>query len=75
MDTCVEVSAIHCDPGNSTAKQRVTLRAANGTGIHHSPTLDLSLNRAFRWVFTVTDVLYPIIGIDLLHHFDLLVAA
>lgn len=51
-----------------------TLRAANGTDIQthgHLPlTLILGLNRTFLYAFTVTDVLYFAIGIDVLRKFD-----
>lgn len=69
-DTGPEVSVIPHDPGNSIASQVKTLWAANDTGIrmhaHRSLTPDLDLNCAFRWVFIVADVPYPIIGTDFL---------
>lgn len=38
-----------------------------------SRTLNLGLRRQFRWIFIVADVKMAILGIDFLHHFDLLV--
>jgi predicted aspartyl protease len=60
-------------------KERVDydLCAANGTTIHTSGWLSLSLNldlrRDFTWLFVVADVTHPIIGVDFLYHFCLLV--
>ena len=36
-----------------------------------SVLLDLGLRRAFRWVFIVAAVSFPILGADVLHHFNL----
>ena len=36
-------------------------------------TLDFGLRRAFTWRLIVADVAKPIIGVDFLHHYDLLV--
>jgi hypothetical protein len=53
------------------------LCAANGTTIHIYGWLPLSLNlglrRDFTWRFVVADVTHPIIGVDFLSHFCLLV--
>ncbi|XP_023709605.1 uncharacterized protein LOC111865653, partial [Cryptotermes secundus] len=53
------------------------LCAANGTTIHTYGWLPLSLNlglrREFTWRFVVADVPHPIIGVDFLSHFGLLV--
>jgi hypothetical protein len=53
------------------------LCAANGTTIHTNGWLPLSLNfglrRDFTWRFVVADVTHPIIGVDFLSHFGLLV--
>ena len=55
----------------------ITLQAVN-----HSPnptygqisrSLDLELRRDFTWVFTVADLPHPILGLDFLHRFNLLV--
>jgi len=52
------------------------LFAANGAPIptygEHTLTLKLGLRRDFTWRFVVADVQIPIIGIDLLGNFDLL---
>ena len=53
------------------------LFAANNSIIHtyglETLTLDLGLRRAFTWRFTVADVSKPILGVDFLHHYGLLV--
>ncbi|PIK40292.1 transposon Ty3-G gap-Pol polyprotein [Apostichopus japonicus] len=38
-----------------------------------SLTLDLGLRRTCRWVFIIAEVTGPILGVDFLHHFGLLV--
>lgn len=67
------------DPSNLIVAQEETSGTANGADIHTcghcSLTLDLALDRKFRWLFIVTDVLYPIIGMEFLLYFDLLVDA
>lgn len=64
---------------NLIAAKAETLRAANGTNIyiyeHRSLTRDLGPSRRFRRVFIVAVVPYPIVGIDLFQHFNLLVDA
>ena len=58
-------------------KTTYELFAANGTRIATYGTLamelHLSLRRAFKWHFTVADVQTPIIGLDFLSHYGLLV--
>jgi hypothetical protein len=53
------------------------LCTANGTTIHAYGWMPLSLNfglrRDFTWRFVVADVTRPIIGVDFLSHFGLLV--
>ena len=53
------------------------LFAANGTSIPtygwHTLTLNLGLRREFTWRFVVADVQIPIIGVDRLANFSLLV--
>jgi hypothetical protein len=53
------------------------LCAANGSTIHTYGWLPLSLNlglrRDFMWRFVVADITHPIIGVDFLSHFGLLV--
>lgn len=55
------------------------LFAANGTKIAtygtKLMTLDLNLRRAFPWCFVIANVNQPIIGIDFLKHFNLLIDA
>ena len=61
------------------SKSEYELFAANGTRITTYGTvainLNLSLRRAFKWNFTVADVKTPIIGMDFLSHYGLLVDA
>ena len=53
------------------------LYAANGTAIPTygwaSRSLNLGLRRDFTWRFVIADVDLPIIGVDLLSHYGLLV--
>lgn len=53
------------------------LFAANGTEIKtygtKTLTLDLKLKRPFKWTFFVCDVKQPILGVDFLNHFMLIV--
>ncbi|CAI2737819.1 unnamed protein product [Dicrocoelium dendriticum] len=77
VDTGAEVSVLPRDPNDPTEKVTSSLRAANGTIIRvygqRSRTLNLSLRRAFKWIFLVADVQTPILGLDFLRHYDLLV--
>ena len=58
-------------------KTAYELFAANGTPVATYGTLamelNLSLRRAFKWYFTVADVQTPIIDLDFLSHYGLLV--
>ncbi|XP_076762909.1 uncharacterized protein LOC143430482 [Xylocopa sonorina] len=58
-------------------KSQYMLYAANGTEIPTygtvTITLDLGLCRAFTWRFVVAEVRKPIIGVDFLYHYGLLV--
>lgn len=58
-------------------KSKFNLTAANNTVIHtfglSQLQLDLGLRRVFTWSFTIADVSRPIIGIDFLSHYGLLV--
>ena len=38
-----------------------------------SQTINLALQRTLRWVFLIADVKHPILGVDFLHYFNLLV--
>lgn len=59
------------------SKSKFELVAANGTIIstygYINLTLDLGLRRAFAWRFIIAEVTKPIIGVDLLSHYNLLV--
>jgi hypothetical protein len=77
VDTGAEVSVLPPDPTDLASTPLSSLRAANGTSIkvygRRSHTLNIGLRRQFRWIFLVADVQMPILGIDFLNHFDLLV--
>ena len=77
IDTGAEVSVIPASTKQSKSSKQATLQAANGSPIHTYGTqlrrLDLGLRRQFDWFFIVADVPMPIIGIDFLQHFNLLV--
>lgn len=77
VDTGAEVSVIPHDPRDATRPRSHHLRAANGSTIatygQRSLTLNLGLRREFRWVFIIAEVPFAILGIDFLHHHDLLV--
>ncbi|MBM6549262.1 reverse transcriptase domain-containing protein [Streptococcus dysgalactiae] len=79
IDTGAEVSVIPPQQGDATHPTTQLLRAANGTPIttygRKSLTLNLGLRRTYRWVFSVAAVPFPILGIDFLHHFGLVVDA
>lgn len=74
VDTIPEVTVIPRGPNNLTAAQAATLRAMNGTDMrkygHGSVTLNLGLNRKFRWVFIVADFRYHNIATKFLQHFE-----
>ena len=46
--------------------------SANATFESASQTINLGLRRTFRWFFLIADVKHPILGVDFLHHFNLL---
>lgn len=60
-----------------SSKGKYTLSAANGTIIHtYGPILlhlDLGLRRDFVWRFIIADVSKPIIGIDFLSYYNILI--
>lgn len=62
---------------NATIKDDLVLFAANGTKIPTFGTktlkIDLNLRREFTWSFVIADVSQPIIGVDFLKYFDLLI--
>ena len=77
VDTGAEVSVLPPEAHDLASTATSTLRAANGTPIRvfgrRSRTLNIGLRRQFRWIFLIADVQMPILGIDFLEHFDLLV--
>lgn len=78
IDTGADVSVL---PKNKLlapkVQQNLVLYAANGSKINTYGTklltLNLNLRRNFTWTFVVADVQQPIIGVDFLKHFNLLV--
>ncbi|XP_064464993.1 uncharacterized protein LOC135376420 [Ornithodoros turicata] len=79
VDTGAAVSIIPASPSDRRHRHfdGPALQAANKTPTtthgERSLTLDLGLRRVFRWVFLIADVSHPIIGADVLRHYDLLV--
>jgi hypothetical protein len=79
IDTGSDLSVF---PKNMLPQKRVksnyTLHAANGSSIATygwlTLTLDLGIRKNFSWRFIVDEVTKPIIGVDFLSHFKLLVA-
>ena len=78
VDTGADVSVI--PPSHADRKRpqpNLHLQAANNTSIQtfgsQSLTLDLGLRRSFRWVFIIADVKHPILGVDFLRSYNLLV--
>ena len=78
MDTGAEVRVIPVGSKKHYLRAaNFALQAANSTEIktygQRSLTLDWGLQRQFSWAFIVADVQRPIIGIDFLTHFGLIV--
>lgn len=73
-DLCVYPRSLVRGPRTKT---KYELFAANNTTIATygdiQLELDLGLRRSFKWLFTVADVTKPIIGVDFLSHYKLLV--
>ena len=70
VDTGAEVSVIPPSPTERKHRQEHSdLQAVNGTPIatygSRSLTLDLGLQRTFRWVFVIADIQSPMLGADL----------
>ena len=78
IDTGAEVSVI---PPTVTDREggpkNLNLRAANGSIIHtygeRMLRINLTVHSLFEWKFIIADVPVPIIGLDFLEHFGLLV--
>ena len=79
IDTGADISVIPKDSCNTRSAQtdKLVLFAANGSEIKTYGKKLLSLNfqlrRNFTWPFVIADVNQPIIGLDFLTHFNLLV--
>ena len=77
VDTGSDISAIPPATKTTRNKQSSQIYAANGTRILTYGTITinvcLGLRRVFPWTFIIADVDQPIIGADLLHHYNILV--
>ena len=78
IDTGAEVSVIPPSSDQRNLKPTAcTLQAANCTAIktygQRLLSVDLGLRRTFSWIFVVADVRKPILGIDFLSHFGIIV--
>ena len=78
VDTGAEVSVLPPTKHDRQHRQTAfTLQAANNTQIQtygsRSLTLNLGLQRPYRWIFVIADVKQPILGADFLEHHGLLV--
>ena len=78
IDTGAEVSVIPVgSKKHSLRAANFTIQAANSTEIktygQRSLTLDLGLRQQFSWQYIVANVRHPIIGIEFLTHFGLIV--
>lgn len=76
VDTGAQVSVVAPRANTKTGESAYTLRAANGIKIETygqiSLTLNIDLRRSFPWMFTVTQVKFPILGADFLTHYKLI---
>lgn len=76
-DLCVYPRSAVKQPFRTKTKTKYELYAANGTSIgtygNINMHLDLGLRRDFEWRFTIADVSKPIIGVDFLGFYNLLV--
>lgn len=77
IDTGADVSVLPFITKNNVKPTKVKLYAANGSSIatygQQQMQLDLGLRRPFDWEFILADVNTPIIGADLISHYDLLI--
>ena len=77
IDTGAEVSVIPPSQSDQEHKQDLVLQAANNTSIttygRRSLTLNLGLGLEFQWIIIVADIKRPILGIDFLRHYALIV--
>lgn len=80
IDTGADISVIPksvCAKSNINMVHIPKLYAANGTNINTygavRKSVNLNLRRDFMWNFIIADVQTPIIGVDFLSHFELLV--
>ena len=78
IDTGAEVSLLppthsekrHCSPLHLQAVNRTSITTYGDKSL----TLDLGLHRIYRWIFTVADIPFPILGADFLAFHDLTVS-
>ena len=78
VDTGAEISVVppsaldckHCNDSFSLQAVNNTLIATYGTQLH---TVNIGLRRKFQRIFIIADVQNPILGVDFLRHYSLLV--
>lgn len=77
VDTGADVSVIPPTANQKLNPTTIQLYAANGTPIktygERLISIDFGLRRQLKWVFIIVNVTKPIIGVDFLQHFYLLV--
>ncbi len=77
VDTGSAISVIPSSSAERSHSADTLLTAVNNTIIttygSRSLTLYLGLRQTFRWAFMIAEVGRPFLGVDFLHHFNLLV--
>lgn len=77
VDSGASISCFPRSMTNFSKKQNLTLFAANGSKIATFGTklmeLNFNLRRNFSWTFIVADITQPILGIDFLERYGLLI--
>ena len=78
VDTGAEISVVPPSPTDrSQLNPKLVLKAANNSNIKTFGTrrqkLDFGSDIPFEWDFVIADITFPIIGMDFLQHYELLV--
>ena len=77
VDTGADISVVPPTGQEKNSNFKLDLFAVNGSKIktygQKLLSLDLGLRRSFNWIFIIADVNKPIIGMDFLSHFNLLI--
>ena len=77
IDTGAEVSVLPPTKTDKKNSSPYTLQAVNKSTIatfgEKSMTIDIGLRRAYKWIFIIAEVPFPIIGADFLRQFSLVV--